>query len=274
MAGRLFSSHPSKTEPQSRWTEASSSIKSRDGFFYPPSPQATTSLSYTNNAATTVDSNTRLRSVDAHMNVDNSVLYTRVQPLPADAPTHRRPTSRRSQLRITTPLKSVLIIAIYLPIPTSLSLVSMAAGHGILRSSLPNSRFSSISIVPSIRAGAVGGAILTLPLALLLYLLLFPTKSEPDPEDFFDDEDGDGGIRGLWQTSYGAYVVCALIALCLGGAAGALGTECLPEGDGMLSSSDAAKAGLVGGVVLCASMALLVFASVAVWTRTRKRSHG
>jgi len=277
MAGLPFSSTRNDPELQSHWTDASSSINSPGGLLtlYPPSPQATTSLIHASNlATTTVDSHTPLRSIDAHTKTNNSVPYAHVQLLPAlpDAPPHRRPSSRRSQLRTLTPLKSTLLIAVFLPIPTLLSLVSMAAGHGILRSSHSNSRFTTVPIISSARAGAAGGAILTVPLALLLYVLPFPSQSEPDPEDFFDDNDGNGGIYDLWLTWNGAYVLCALICLCLGGAAGPLGVECLSDGIDLLSSDDAAKAGLVGGVVICTGLSLLALAVIILRFRRRKQS--
>ncbi|KAJ7184228.1 hypothetical protein C8R46DRAFT_1063347, partial [Mycena filopes] len=114
----------------------------------------------------------------------------------------RRPPSRRSQRAVPSTLKGTAILAAFLPLPPLVSVIYLACGHVVLRASHP-ALYAPVPLISSVRAAAVGGAILALPLAVLLYLLYFPTK--PAPEDFFDDDEGalGRGPVGLWD-------VCAL----------------------------------------------------------------
>jgi hypothetical protein len=89
----------------------------------------------------------------------------------------------------------------FLPIPPIVSVIYVACGHGVLRAA-HSAHYVAVPLISSVRAAAAGGAILSLPLAVLLYLLLFPTKP-PDPEDFFEDEED---TRELWWM-YSTYAV-------------------------------------------------------------------
>jgi hypothetical protein len=104
----------------------------------------------------------------------------------------------------------------------------------------------------------VGGSILALPLAVLLYLLLFPTKP-PDPDDFFDDDED----STQWAT-YGTYAVCAALILTLGSISGALGTVCLSPSL-MLTAAEAAAAGIVGAIIICAGLACVALFACLIW---------
>jgi len=177
----------------------------------------------------------------------------------------RRPPSRRSQRGVPSPFKAAAILFAFIPIPPTLSVIYLACGHAILRAT-HSAHYAAVPLMSSARAAAAGGAILALPLAVLLYLLLFPTKP-PDPEDFFDDEDDSGESLLV----HGAYALCAVLLLTLGAIAGALGTVCLPA-DNMLSAAQAAEAGIVGGVVLCAGLAMLGFMTFIFWWVRRPKN--
>ncbi|KAJ7632214.1 hypothetical protein FB45DRAFT_911826 [Roridomyces roridus] len=169
----------------------------------------------------------------------------------------RRPPSRRSQRAVPGLYKGAAILGGFVPFPPVLAVLYVCTGHGILRHS---ARFMAASLASSARAAATGGAIISLPLALLLYLLLFPTKT-PDPDDFFDDEEEDPGSWVLYAT----YTLCGALLLTLGTISVALGTVCLSDSN-MLSTSRAAEAGIVGGVVLCGGLAILAgFCTLTYW---------
>ncbi|KAJ7470315.1 hypothetical protein FB451DRAFT_1253337 [Mycena latifolia] len=169
----------------------------------------------------------------------------------------RRPPSRRSQRTVPSPIKATAFLLAFLPLPPTLSVIYLACGHVVLRAAHP-AHYGAVPLISSVRVAAVGGAILALPLAVLLYLLLFPTKP-PDPEDFFDDEED---TEQLW--TYAAYAACGVLLLVLGAVAGALGTVCLPANI-MLSSVEAFVAGIVGGAIICGGLAAMAFMAFAFW---------
>ncbi|KAJ7043231.1 hypothetical protein C8F04DRAFT_1074151 [Mycena alexandri] len=175
----------------------------------------------------------------------------------------RRAPSRRSQRSIPSPLKGTAILAAFLPLPPLVSLIYLAVGHVVLRAAHP-SLYAPVPLISSVRAAAVGGAILALPLAVLLYLLLFPTKP-PDPEDFFDDDEG---AVGEVLVVYGTYALCGALALTIGAIAGALGTVCLPASL-MLTAAEAAAAGIVGGAILCSGLGLAAAFAYFFWRRPK-----
>lgn len=176
-------------------------------------------------------------------------------PAAAQRPSSRR--SRRSQRAVPSPVKAAALLAAFLPIPPVLAIIYTACGHSVLRVAIPK-HFGSVPLISSIRAAATGGAILTLPLAVLLYLLFFPTKA-PDPDDFFEDEE-----LGEPMSVYASYGLSAVLALTLGAVSGALGTVCLPD-NLMLSSGQAVEAGILGGAIVDAGLAAIAFTAFAVW---------
>jgi hypothetical protein len=149
----------------------------------------------------------------------------------------------------------------------------MVTGHAVLRAiqSSPNSIFRA-PLLSSIETGATGGVILSLPLALLLYLL-FPMKQPPAPEDFFEDDNSSILGQRRWLR-YLAYIVSALLVLCVGGIAGPLGVTCLSGGaldmfigdKKMLSTGAAASAGFLGGVLLAFGSLALCILGIVVWS--------
>jgi len=159
---------------------------------------------------------------------------------------------------VPSPVKAAALLAAFLPIPPVLAIIYTACGHSVLRVASPK-HFGAVPLISSVRAAATGGAILALPLAVLLYLLFFPTKA-PDPDDFFEDDDE----LGEPMSVYVSYGLSAVLALTLGAVSGALGTVCLPD-DLMLSSGQAAEAGILGGAIVDAGLATVAFTAFAVW---------
>lgn len=161
----------------------------------------------------------------------------------------------------------------------------MGIGHAVLRHAHPPPDITwQAAISSSIEAGATGGVILALPIALLLYILIFPNPhSSVSPEDFFEDDDaGATGLERLYK--YFGYVVGVSLAVCMGAIAGPLGVTCLSpslkQGQGtataMLSTGSAALAGFVGGVLL--SGCILGFSAIgfmawAAWLRNKPRNY-
>ncbi|KAF8953690.1 hypothetical protein BDZ97DRAFT_591177 [Flammula alnicola] len=177
--------------------------------------------------------------------------------------------------------RPVVLFLLFLPIPPLLSLIYMVVGHAILRGSQssPNSIYLS-PLLSSVEAGATGGVILSLPLALLLYLLLFPNKPSAAPEDFFEDDTSSIVGQEKWLL-YAGYTVCAFLLLCIGGIAGPLGVTCLSNGTlamfvgnkRMLSASAAAAAGFVGGAIVAfgtLAISVLVTVGWTFWMRQQK----
>jgi len=145
-----------------------------------------------------------------------------------------------------------------------------------------NHKFSSSSIyhspiLSSVEAGATGGLILSLPLALLLYLFIFVTKSPAVPEDFFEDDDDLDSSHWIMYLSYLAYL---FFFIGIGGVAGPLGVACLTSGASrefvvakkMLSTGAATAAGFLGGIVLSVGILLSGVLTTLVWLFWMKRN--
>ena len=189
----------------------------------------------------------------------------RPQTLPLRIPSH--------QLRPV-----VLLLLVSLPTPPLLSLLYLTAGHVIL-SQIYKSSSSSIYHIPilsSIEVGATGGLIFSIPVAFILYLLLFYNK-KPVPDDFFDD---DSVITGPTRCmTYFGYLACVLSFVGIGGIVGPLGVACLSSGSSnalvipneILSTGAAAAAGFLGGVVLSVGGLLLGIFTILVWSFWMRR---
>lgn len=173
------------------------------------------------------------------------------------------------------------LLLLFLPIPPLLSLIYMAVGHAILR--VAHSHHDSIFRTPvlsSVEAGATGGVILSLPLALLLFILLSPNTPSNSQDDFFEDDDSTKDMQARW-LQYTGYAVCVIFALAIGGVAGPLGVTCLSSGTldafvddkKMLSTGAAAAGGFLGGVVMSFGTlvtVVVVFFSWTFWMRRTK----
>ena len=160
----------------------------------------------------------------------------------------------------------------------------MAAGHAILQ--VTQSHTDSVfraPILSSVEAGATGGVILSLPLALLLFILLSPNAPPSNSrDDFFEDDDSTMDMQSR-LLRYTGYTVSVIFAFAIGGIAGPLGVTCLSSGTldafvhnkKMLSTGAAAAAGFLGGVVLSfGTLAILVamFFSWTFWMRHTQSS--
>jgi hypothetical protein len=181
-------------------------------------------------------------------------------------------TSRRMSVNATQPLPEPLrlgpvpIFLLYLPLPPLLSMIYMVCGHAILRQTQasPTSIYSA-PIITSLEAGATGGIIVAIPLAIILYFfLLFPTRPSTAPADFFEDDTSSTSARRRWMHYLGV-CVSVLFAICIGGLSGPLGVACLSHGAlgsfvesrRILSPSSAAAAGLLGGGVIGGGLFIL-----------------
>jgi hypothetical protein len=125
----------------------------------------------------------------------------------------------------------------------------------------------------SVEAGATGGVILSLPLALLLYVLLFPKKPPTSPEDFFEDDDSITGKQAWWLRFTG-YTICVILIFAIGGVAGPLGVVCLSSGKlnifveekKMLNANAAAAAGFLGGAIMSFGTFAIGVGGLFFWT--------
>ena len=203
---------------------------------------------------------------------------------PASAPefprTVRQLRRASSLMPRPTPLRMRpgLLALLFLPVPPLLALLYMAVGHALLRAARPTPRsiYRQAPVGASIEAGATGGVILALPLALLLYIIARQPRADA-PEDFFEDDAS--GVHGVarWLPWVGVAGTAAFL-FAIGGVAGPLGVACLQgsvQGSGdtrrLLSASAAAAAGFVGGAVL-ASVAIVVGMLVTLlWLRSRRQ---
>ncbi|GLB43036.1 hypothetical protein LshimejAT787_1204850 [Lyophyllum shimeji] len=196
---------------------------------------------------------------------------------PPSNPTKHHPDPSARPLTTSTLRKHrpLILLVLFLPLPPLLSIIYLVTGHSIFRraSPSPSSGWSTAPLLSSANAAATGGAILALPLFLLLSLLLHlssrfsltsqPARNSTAGEDFFDDESHTGrpSKRGAMFAACAGLVL--VLVLGIGGAAGALGVACLRRNQAqdqggvasgmMLSPGKAAEA----GVCCCFASAVL-----------------
>ncbi|TFK35807.1 hypothetical protein BDQ12DRAFT_725595 [Crucibulum laeve] len=194
------------------------------------SPIDATSAAGTSNISHTA-SHTDLRNLnasdfDSEKPAESHVGHSYTHEVQRRSPiTVRRPRSHRD-LPLLTRLRPLFMLIIFLPIPPLLSLLYMLIGHAILRRSHPLDPSWKAPLLSSVESGALGGVILSLPLALLIYLIAFPTKQQSSsPEDFFEDDESLSSKNPLFR--YSGYAVCLVLVVCIGGAAGPLGVTCI-----------------------------------------------
>ncbi|KAF9267049.1 hypothetical protein L218DRAFT_955524 [Marasmius fiardii PR-910] len=169
-------------------------------------------------------------------------------------------------------IQSTLIpLACFVPVPPLLSLLYLILGHTVLS-------FHTVLLVNSLKAGIVGGTILALPLTIILYLVFFPSSTPPtdsNPLDFFDDDESRHERLGPLlfsfcqsQTLLWRFVLQGLIMVFIGAAAGPLGVTVLSdaaEPQQYLTPGQAAKAGVVGGLILSPAIVGLSVVGLLVW---------
>lgn len=177
-----------------------------------------------------------------------------------------KPTRRPRVAPATRYLVRGAILVSAIGITSLLCLIYLLIGHSILLSAGLSGYSAPLS--SSVRAGAVGGAIIAIPLTLIL-LFLFPKKQEA-PEDFFDDDDSRVGYRPLeimkrWHLNE---VLAALLGLFLAVIGGPLGVTALrhSEGHKVLDAAHAARAGAVGGIIGGPALFLFILGVTTLWS--------
>ncbi|KAK0200239.1 hypothetical protein DFS33DRAFT_136092 [Desarmillaria ectypa] len=235
----------------SPWERGVPTPRSTVGFFYPPPsssiPPVPTDLP--NNIMISSSNNVH---TDAHAPSlpRNSTLQVhekaaqRVLPLP--------------WLPSMTVFQTCILLLLFLPLPPLFSTVYAALGRAILGGHVPVRSFAE--------AGATGGAILALPLALAIWILLAPEKQSPR-EDFFDDDEPQ-----TWWTRWGKFVPCGFMLVLVGVAACPLGAVCITEANSRgLKAGKAALAALVGGVVFCSGLVVILALAVLSYRQYARR---
>lgn len=190
--------------------------------------------------------------------------------------------SRHPMLPLPFQLHPGVSLLLFIPIPPILSLLYMAAGHAMLRLTQKSSSSSIYHspILSSVEVGATGGLILSFPVALLLYLLIFVNKPPAVPEDFFEDDDGSATTGLSRWIMYLSYLTCVFFFIGIGGVAGPLGVTCLSRGVShefvvtkkMLSTGAATAAGFLGGIVLSVGILLFGVLIILVWLFWMRRN--
>ncbi|KAK0452906.1 uncharacterized protein EV420DRAFT_630248 [Desarmillaria tabescens] len=243
-------------DESSPWERGVPTPRSTVGFFYPPPsssiPPVPTDLP--NNTNTISSSNNVHADAHAPSLPRNSTL--RVHEKAAQVTQGVLPPS---WLPPTTIFQTCILLLFFLPLPPLFSTIYAALGGAILGGHVPVRSFAE--------AGATGGTILALPLALAIWILLAPEKQSPR-EDFFDDDEPQ-----TWWTRWGKFVLCGFILVFVGVATCPLGAVCIPEEDNRdLEAGKAALAALVGGIVFCSALGVIFALGVlSYWQYARRR---
>ncbi|TFK67323.1 hypothetical protein BDN72DRAFT_859246 [Pluteus cervinus] len=187
------------------------------------------------------------------------------------------PTSPSFSPNFLTQARTFVLLFLLLGLPPLLSALYLVTGHAIFQRSSPAYRHPIVPLASSARAGAVGGIILAIPLALVLYLSVNPAwlslaklpsllsrktawSNEPQPEDFFEDD----GMSEVAKETYWVWsAIVILVSVVLGTASGPLGVTCLTPDGGpssvpmYLGVGHASVAGLVGAAVVFGAVLVL-----------------
>jgi hypothetical protein len=168
-----------------------------------------------------------------------------------------RMSYKGSHIRSWISRNKILSLFIVLPLPTALCVLYIVVGHAIFRASQHSSGSQSYHDVPlssSAKAGAVGGAILTLPIAFVLYLIqritVEPSSSRSGPADDFFDDESDVGAADTWRGLI-AYVLAVIVVVFEGVIAGPIGISILRSTSSTpcLSAAQGSLVCVVGGLI-------------------------
>ncbi|KAJ3933823.1 MAG: hypothetical protein NXY57DRAFT_997239 [Lentinula lateritia] len=225
-------------------------------------------------------SNTHLHSGTNHIAVYPNLVASRNNPIsPHDTYTEQQPPShatiasrgssrkRRIDFELWVSHNRSLSLLILSMTTTLLSVIHIVVGHAIFQAAQPSSyRIASLS--SSAKAGAIGGAVITLPVVFLLHFiqcLCIERSDSSGPDDFFDD-DSDTGNRILWRRMF-AYVVIILMTVFMGVVTGPIGVSVLKATTSipMLSVAQSAAASVIGGLISFP----IVIAFVLYWMTSR-----
>ncbi|KAJ3854340.1 hypothetical protein EV368DRAFT_80686 [Lentinula lateritia] len=226
--------------------------------------------------SSSIISNTHLHSGTNHIAVypnlvvsrNNPISYTEQQP-PSHATIPARVSFRKRHINVKqwVPRNRNLSLFVLSLTTILLSVIHIVVGHAILEAAQPSSyRIASLS--SSAKAGAVGGAVITLPVVFLLHFiqcLCIERSDSSGPDDFFDD-DSDTGNRVLWRRMF-ACVVIILMSVFIGVITGPIGVSVLEAATSilMLSVAQSAAAGVIGGLISLP----LVIAFLLYWMTSR-----
>ncbi|KAJ3920368.1 hypothetical protein F5877DRAFT_77183 [Lentinula edodes] len=224
-------------------------------------------LTPTSNAHLIPSSNIISNTGTNHIAVYPNLVASRNNPISPHALSHAtipsRVLFRTSHMKLWVSHNKNLSLLVLSLTATLLSVIYIVVGHAIFRAAQPSSyRIASLS--SSAKAGAVGGAVITLPVVFLLHFiqcLCIEHSDSSGPDDFFDD-DSDTGNRVLWRRTF-AYVVIILMTVFMGVTTGPIGVSVLEAATSipMLSVARSAAAGVIGGLIFFP----LVIAFVLYW---------
>lgn len=235
----------------SPWERGAPTPRSTVGFFYPPPSSAVPPLPPNNPTISSPNNDAHAPSVPLPRNSTLKVQEKAAQEVQGVLPTPWLPP--------TTIFQTCILLLFFLPLPPLFSTIYASLGRAIIGGHVPVRSFAE--------AGATGGTILALPLALAFWILLAPEKQSPR-EDFFDDDEPQ-----TWWTRWGKFIPCGFILVFVGVAACPLGAVCITEQDSRdLEAGKAALAALVGGLVFCGGLIIIsAFALLLYWQYVRRR---
>ncbi|KAF5391195.1 hypothetical protein D9757_003146 [Collybiopsis confluens] len=224
--------------------------------------QLTTTTSNTHAAhSASVGSNAPLHPQSSHL--DMLPTPTAVSPPPTILQPERAPSARSATIpsRLTFRTRPThpwivrnryLPLFLSIPLPLLLSVLYCIIGHAVLRAA-QHTAYEQAALSSSAIAGAVGGAILTLPILALLFAIQRLTLDPADAisEDFFDDDESDAETHFFpRRRRLLLYFFVVIIAVFVGAVAGPIGFSVLKNSSSSLGASHGAVAGVVGGSIV------------------------
>ncbi|KAK0481312.1 hypothetical protein IW261DRAFT_1562601 [Armillaria novae-zelandiae] len=235
----------------SPWERGVPTPRSTVGFFYPPPSSAVPPLPPNDLIISSPNNDDHTPSVPLPRNSTLKVQEKAAEEVQGVLPIPWLPP--------TTIFQTCVLLLFFLPLPPLFCTIYASLGRAIIGGHVPVRSFAE--------AGATGGTILALPLALAFWILLAPEKQSPR-EDFFDDDEP----QPCW-TRWGKFIPCGFMLVFVGVAACPLGAVCITQEDSRnLEAGKAALAALVGGLVFCGSLIVIsAFALLLYWQYARRR---